>query len=109
MQKITAKRDFDINPQKRGVDENLLVATPHSSKRVYSELVKNVKTPDSSFFTNYHRDAVASKEDIQELYGISDRTFQYWSNEEGLKPKINHHAVVLLSLDAHPDLELVRR
>ena len=109
MRKITEKKDFDINPQKRGVDENLLVATPHSSKRVYAELVSNVKPPNSEFFTKLYRNLVASKEDIQELYGISDRTFQYWSNEEDLKPKVNHHAILLLSLDAHPDLELIRR
>lgn len=109
MNRVTEKKQFGISPQRRGADGELLVATATNAKEVYYALVGNVSEPSSSFFRDYKGELTASKEAVQELYGISDRTYQYWGNDDKLKPKINHHAVILLSLDSHPDLAVVSR
>lgn len=109
MRKITEKKEFGISPQKRGTDSNLLVATPTNTEDVYKALIENIEPPKSSFFRNYVDDYVADRETLQELYSISDRTYQYWANDASLKPRINHHAVILLSLGIHPNLKVVKR
>lgn len=109
MSGITQKKDFNIHPQKRNSDEKIVVATASNSKEVFNLLTSNVQIPHSDFFRNYRYDLGTDKETLKELFSISDRTYQYWSNESASKPRVNQYAIVLLTLNKHPDLRVERR
>lgn len=105
---VTSKKDLNINPQKRSNTENIIIATASNAEDVYDLLVQGVDEPNSEFFqTNANH--ITNKDTLQELYGIAERTYQYWSYVDNRKPTINHHAIALLTLNLHPNLKVERR
>ncbi|MED6316494.1 MAG: hypothetical protein VYA60_04550 [Pseudomonadota bacterium] len=109
MRGITQKKDFHVLPQKRFSDAKPVIATASNGKEVYELLVQGITVPKPDFFKNYTYDFVANKETFQELFGIADRTYQYWSHDTNRGPKICHYAITLLTLDLHPNLKVEKR